>query len=412
MVIYMKKTVLRNYAKLIAQKGINVQKGQEVCITSELDQPEFVKILVEECYRAGAGKVIVDWCYQPLTKLNVRWQKEKVLSKVEEWEKARLQHKVDVLPALIYLESEDPDGLKGVNMNKLVKAQQAKRKVSKPYRDQMDNKYQWCIAAVPGAEWAKKVFPNERKSKAIEKLWEAILYTSRATGDPISNWEKHNRDLSERCKFLNSLGIETLEYKSSNGTDFKVGMIETAKFLGGSEKTLGTNVEFNANIPSEEIFITPQKGKAEGIVYSSKPLSYQGQMIENFSVRFEKGKAVEVKAEKNEELLKSIIEMDENSAYLGEVALVPYDSPIRNSGILFYNTLFDENAACHLAFGEGFTNCLEDYDSLTLEECRNRGINDSLIHVDFMIGTEDLNITAVTRKGERVEIFKNGNWAF
>lgn len=412
MVIYMKKTVLRNYAKLIAQKGINVQKGQEVCITSELDQPEFVKILVEECYRAGAGKVIVDWCYQPLTKLNVRWQKEKVLSKVEEWEKARLQHKVDVLPALIYLESEDPDGLKGVNMNKLVKAQQAKRKVSKPYRDQMDNKYQWCIAAVPGAEWAKKVFPNERKSKAIEKLWEAILYTSRATGDPISNWEKHNRDLSERCKFLNSLGIETLEYKSSNGTDFKVGMIETAKFLGGSEKTLGTNVEFNANIPSEEIFITPKKGKAEGIVYSSKPLSYQGQMIENFSVRFEKGKAVEVKAEKNEELLKSIIEMDENSAYLGEVALVPYDSPIRNSGILFYNTLFDENAACHLAFGEGFTNCLEDYDSLTLEECRNRGINDSLIHVDFMIGTEDLNITAVTRKGERVEIFKNGNWAF
>lgn len=412
MVIYMKKTVLRNYAKLIAQKGINVQKGQEVCITSELDQPEFVKILVEECYRAGAGKVIVDWCYQPLTKLNVRWQKEKVLSKVEEWEKARLQHKVDVLPALIYLESEDPDGLKGVNMNKLVKAQQAKRKVSKPYRDQMDNKYQWCIAAVPGAEWAKKVFPNERKSKAIEKLWEAILYTSRATGDPISNWEKHNRDLSERCKFLNSLGIETLEYKSSNGTDFKVGMIETAKFLGGSEKTLGTNVEFNANIPSEEIFITPKKGKAEGIVYSSKPLSYQGQMIENFSVRFENGKAVEVKAEKNEELLKSIIEMDENSAYLGEVALVPYDSPIRNSGILFYNTLFDENAACHLAFGEGFTNCLEDYDSLTLEECRNRGINDSLIHVDFMIGTEDLNITAVTRKGERVEIFKNGNWAF
>ena len=408
----MKKTVLRNYAKLIAQKGINVQKGQEVCITAELDQPEFVKILVEECYRAGAGKVIVDWYYQPLTKLNVRWQKEKVLSKVEEWEKARLQHKVDVLPALIYLESEDPDGLKGVNMNKMVKAQQAKRKISKPYRDLMDNKYQWCIAAVPGAEWAKKVFPNERKSKAIEKLWEAILYTSRATGDPIANWEEHNRDLAERCKFLNSLDIETLEYKSSNGTDFKVGMIETAKFLGGSEKTLGSNIEFNANIPSEEIFITPQKGKAEGIVYSSKPLSYQGQMIENFSVRFENGKAVEVKAEKNEELLKSIINMDENAGYLGEVALVPYDSPIRNSEILFYNTLFDENAACHLAFGEGFTNCLEDYDSLTLEECRNRGINDSLIHVDFMIGTKDLNITAVTRKGERVEIFKNGNWAF
>lgn len=408
----MKKTVLREYAKLIAKKGINVQKNQEVYITAELEQPEFVKILVEECYRAGAGKVIVDWYYQPLTKLNVRWQKEKVLSKVEEWEKARLQHKVDTLPALIYLESEDPDGLKGVNMKKLVKSQQAKRKITKPYRDLMDNKYQWCIAAVPGVEWAKKVFPNERKSTAIEKLWQAILYTSRAEGDAIQNWEEHNRDLAERCRYLNSLGIKTLEYKSSNGTDFRVGMIETAKFLGGSEKTLGSNIEFNANIPSEEIFITPKKGDAEGIVYSSKPLSYQGQLIENFSVRFEKGKAVEVKAEKNEELLKSIIAMDENAGYLGEVALVPYNSPIRNSEILFYNTLFDENAACHLAFGEGFTNCLEDYDKLTLEQCRQCGINDSLIHVDFMIGNQDMNITAITKAGDRVEIFRNGNWAF
>lgn len=408
----MKKTDLRNYAKLIVKKGINVQKGQEVYVTAELDQPEFVKMIVEECYRAGAGKVIVDWMYMPLTKLHVRWQKEKVLAKVEEWEKARLQHKVDTLPALIYLESEDPDGLKGVNMPKLVKAQQAKRKITKPYRDLMDNKYQWCIAAVPGADWAKKVFPDERKSVAIEKLWEAILYTSRAVGDPIKNWEEHNKDLAERCDYLNSLDIETLEYKSSNGTDFKVGMIDTAKFLGGSEKTLGSDVEFNANIPSEEIFITPKKGVAEGIVYSSKPLSYQGQLIENFSVRFENGKAVEVKAEKNQELLESIIAMDENAGYLGEVALVPYDSPIRNSGILFYNTLFDENAACHLAFGEGFTNCLEDYDELTLQQCRERGINDSLIHVDFMIGNEDLNITAVTKTGDRVEIFKDGNWAF
>jgi aminopeptidase len=408
----MKKTVLRNYAKLIAKKGVNVQKNQEVIITAGLDQPEFVKMLVEECYKAGAGKVTVDWNYMPLTKLNVRYQKQKVLSKVEEWEKAKLQHKVDTLPALIYLESDDPDGLKGVNMKKLVTAQQAKRKASKPYRDQMDNKYQWCIAAVPGVEWAKKVFPNVRKSVAVEKLWQAILFTSRAEGDPIENWENHNRDLSQKCDYLNSLGIESLEYKASNGTDFTVGMIESARFMGGSEATLGSNVEFNANIPSEEIFITPKKGVAEGIVYSSKPLSYQGQLIENFSVRFEKGKAVEVKAEKNEELLRSMIAMDENSAYLGECALVPYNSPISNSGILFYNTLFDENASCHLAFGEGFTNCLEDYDSITLEECRNRGVNDSIIHIDFMIGTEDLNITAITKAGERVPIFKNGNWAF
>lgn len=403
---------LLEYAKLIAVKGVNVQKGQEVFINAELDQPKFVEMVVEECYKAGASKVTVDWSHQAIAKLDVNYQDEETLSKVEEWQLARLQHKVDTLPAHIWIESEDPDGLKGIDIQKFSRSQQIKRKITKKYRDAMDNKYQWCIAAVPGVNWAKKVFPDETEEVAVEKLWEAIIYTSRANGNPIKNWEQHNADLACRCDYLNSLGIETLEYKSSNGTDFRVGLIDGANFLGGSEKTVGRAVEFNANIPSEEIFTSPKKGVAEGIVYASKPLSYQGQLIENFSIRFENGKAVEVKAEKNEDLLKSMINMDENSAYLGECALVPYDSPIRNSGILFYNTLFDENAACHLAFGEGFTNCLADYENLTLEQCRERGINESIIHVDFMIGTEDLNITAVTKDGKRVEIFNNGNWAF
>ncbi|MBQ1230573.1 MAG: aminopeptidase [Clostridia bacterium] len=408
----MKKSVLRQYARLIAQKGGNVQKGQDVIITASLDQPEFVTMVAEECYRCGARKVTVDWTHQPLTKLNYQKRSVKTLSKMEDWEIEKLKHHVETLPVHIYLESDDPDGLRGINQEKVSKASQARYKIVKPFREAMDNKYQWCIAAVPGAAWAKKVFPGVNKFKAMEMLWEAILYTSRVDGNPVAAWEAHNKDLADRCAYLNSLCIETLEYHSANGTDLKVGMIEDALFMGGSELAQGSGIEFNPNIPSEEAFISPKKGVAEGIVYSSKPLSYRGELIENFSVRFEGGRAVEVHAERNEDLLRKMISMDEGAAYLGECALVPYDSPIRNSGILFYNTLFDENAACHLALGRGFTNVIKDYDKYTLEECYEKGINQSMIHVDFMIGTEDLSITAITRDGRRVPIFENGNWAF
>ena len=408
----MKKTVLRKYAKLIAVMGANVKKGQDVEILASLDQPEFVKMVVEECYALGARKVTVEWSYQPITKINQKKRSLATLSKMEDWEVAKLKHQSETLPVRIYLESDDPDGLKGVNQAKLSKASQARYKIIKPFRDAMENKYQWCIAAVPGAAWAKKIFPNETRSRAIEKLWEAILYTSRVDEDPVAAWQAHNADLQSRCNYLNSLGIETLEYHSANGTDFRVGMIEDALFMGGSEVAQGSGIEFNPNIPSEEVFISPMKGVAEGLVVASKPLSYRGELIENFSIRFEGGKAVEVHAEKNEDLLREMISMDEGAAYLGECALVPYDSPIRNSEILFYNTLFDENAACHLALGFGFTNTIKDYDKYTMQECIAKGVNDSMIHVDFMIGTEDLSITAITRDGRRVPIFANGNWAF
>ena len=407
----MKKTILRKYANLIAKIGANVQKGDEVMIYAELDQPEFVKTVCEECYKLGAKKVIVEWEYQPLTRINVKYRSLKTLSTIEKWEIERLEHRLKTLPVMIYLLSEDPDGLKGINQKKYSKSSQERFKITKPYRDKMDNKYKWCIAAVPGEKWAKKMFPGLRKSAAIEKLWEAILYTSRVTDDPIKAWEDHNKEIKKRCDYLNSLNIKTLEYKSSNGTDFKIGLMENANFLGGREKTL-SGEEYNPNIPSEEVFTTPKRGEAEGIVYSSKPLSYRGELIENFSVRFENGKAVEVNAEKNESLLKELVSMDEGAAYLGECALVPYSSPICQSGLIFYNTLFDENAACHLAFGEGFSECIKDFDKYSLEECRKMGCNTSIVHEDFMIGTDDLNITAVTRDGKRVEIFKNGNWAF
>ena len=407
----MKKSILRKYAHLIAVTGINVQKGQEVFVAAELDQPEFVKMVVEECYRAGAKRVIVDWNYQPLDKLHIRWRSQKNLSTLESWEEARWQHYVKEIPCRIYLVSEDPDGLKGINQEKFAKAQQEKYKVIRPYRDQIENKYQWCIAAVPGAAWAKKLFPKLPKGQAIEKLWEAILAASRVTDDPVQAWKEHNDDLARRCAYLNALGIETLEYRSANGTNFRVGMIEDAEFKGGGETSLLGHY-FNPNIPSEEVFISPKRGVAEGVVYSTKPLSYQGQLIENFSIRFENGKAVEVHAEKNEELLKKIVSMDEGAAYLGECALVPYDSPIQNTGLLFCETLFDENAACHLALGMGFADTIRNFEKYTLDECRAKGINDSIVHVDFMIGSADLDIDAHTRDGKTVPIFRKGNWAF
>ena len=407
----MHKSKLRAYAHLIAVKGVNIQKKQPVIIEAELDQPEFIEILVDECYKAGASTVDVRWSHQPLAKLNVRHQTLKNLSSVEEWELERMKHQEETLPARIVILSDDPDGLKGVNMDKSSKASQARRKAFKPFRDRMENKYQWCIAAVPGVKWAKKLFPNDRKSVAVEKLWQAILSASRADVDPINQWEEHNANIAKRCEYLNSLGVSELRYKSSNGTDFTVGIIDGARFVGGAGGTT-KGVMFNANIPSEEVFITPMKGKAEGKVVSTMPLSYESQLIENFSITFKDGKAVEYSAEKNEELLGKLLSMDENAGYLGECALVPFDSPINNSGILYYNTLFDENASCHLALGAGYSECIPGFEEMTFEECVEKGCNDSIIHVDFMIGAEDLSVIAVDKDGKETPLFVNGNWAF
>lgn len=408
----MQITVLKNYAKLLARMGLNVQHGQEVVITAELDQPEFVAYCAEECYRAGASKVRVEWTHQPLSRLGAEHKSEEILGEMPEWKVEKLRCQVRELPARLYLESEDPDGLNGIDAEKYARAMQARQKIVKPYRDKMENKYQWCIAAVPGKAWAKKVFPKMPATAAEEKLWRAILTSARSyEGNPIANWQEHNRVLQARCAYLNGLGLTSLEYKSSNGTNLRVGLMKKGLFAAGSEKTL-SGVEFNPNIPSEECFTSPMRGEAEGIVYSTKPLSYQGQLIRNFSVRFENGKAAEVHAAQGEAVLKKMIAMDEGAAYLGECALVPFHSPINDTGILFYNTLFDENAACHLAMGRGLSNCVRDYENYTEEELHAMGINDSIIHVDFMIGNDDLQITGITDTGARFPVFENGDWAF
>ena len=408
----MNKTRLRKYAALIAKCGVNVQKKQDVLITAELDQPEFVEMLVKECYKAGAKRVFVDWTHQPLAAANVKYCNANVLGTLEDWQVKKWEWQAETLPAKIFLTSEDPDGLAGIDQKKYAMATAKRSKIIKPIRRKMENKYQWCIAAVPGAGWAKKVFPGVRTSVAIEKLWEAILDASRVTEDPIAEWAKHNADLAKRCEYLNSLEIRELHYKASNGTNLKVGMIPEATFMAGGENTQDTNVYYNPNIPTEEVFTSPKRGEAEGIVYSSLPLSYGGQLINNFWFKFEGGKIVDCGAEQNVDMLREMISMDEGASYLGECALVPYSSPIRKSGILYYNTLFDENAACHLAIGRGFTGVLRDFEKYSDEEANALGINDSVTHVDFMIGTADMSIKAICADGREVALFENGEWAF
>ena len=407
----MNKTILKKYARLIVQKGANVQKGQGVIISAATDQEALVCAIADQCYKAGAKWVDVEWSSQALTKIHYRGQSLKTLQTVPQWRKEKYQMEVDEIPAVIYILSEDPDGLAKVNKNKLNKAMLARRKVRKYYMDQIDGKQQWVIAAAPSPEWAAKVFPGMRKSTAVSRLWDAILKTVRvsADNDPIAAWDAHNKNLADKCRKLNEMQLDRLHYTSSNGTDFTVGLIPQARWMGGEESTL-SGVKYNPNMPSEEVFTSPMKGRAEGRVVATKPLSYRGQLIEDFTITFQGGKAVEVHAAKGEDILRAMIASDENAAYLGEVALIPKDSPISESGILFYETLFDENASCHLALGAGFNNTLEGYENLSFEECGKMGINDSVIHVDFMIGAPDLCIEGISRDGKTYAIFKDGNW--
>ena len=408
----MKKSQLKKYAKLVARVGLNVKKGQSVFISASLDQPEFVTMVVEECYKAGASEVHMEWSHQPIEKLAYLYRSEESLSKMSEWVRAKWEFKAKNYACRLFIESDDPDGMQGVSQEKMSAVRRALFPQVKPFRLALENRHQWCIVAVPGKAWAKKVFPDLSEKRAVEEMWKAILKASRADGkNPVQAWKAHNDELDKRCKYLNGLGLETLEYKSANGTDIRVGLNEDGLFCGGNEKTLQGRV-FNPNIPTEEVFTSPKAGKAEGIVYSTKPLSYMGQLIENFSLRFENGKIVEAKAEKGEALLKEMVSMDEGAGKLGECALIPYTSPINESGLLFYNTLFDENASCHFALGFGFNESLKGFENYTDEECKKRGINESMIHVDFMIGARDTSIVGITKTGERVQIFKDGDWAF
>ena len=408
----MTKTMQKKYARLIARVGVNIKKGQPVRIYCEADQHEFITILVSECYKAGASRVEVDWAFQAVTKLNYKHRSLKSLSEVPAWQEERLKLMVEEVPCRIYIESEDPYGLAGVNREKMQKSQMARYKITKKYSDALENKDQWCIAAVPSYAWAKRVFPNETKNKAYNMLWDAILETVYVTkdNDPEEAWRNHNANLKKRTAYLNDKKFDYLHYKSANGTDFKAWLIPEGHWCGGGETTLSGNF-FNPNMPTQEVFISPKKGLAEGKVVSTKPLSWQSQIIDDFYIVFKDGKAVEWDAKIGKDLLDKMLSMDEGAKYLGELALIPHDSPFANTGILFYNTLFDENASCHVALGRGFCDTIDGFEEKSLEECQALGVNDSMIHVDFMIGAPDLEITGY-KDGVAYPIFKNGNWAF
>ena len=408
----MNQKVLKNYAKLIARVGANVQKGQDVIINASVSDEYFVKYVVEECYKAGAKSVTVEWSSTTMNALAYKYEEVEALANFPTWKEEKWKYKVVTLPALIYIDSEDPDAMSGVDQDKIT----AVRRIIGPkvlkYREQMDNKYQWTIVGIPGEAWAKKVFPELKVKEAMKKLWDAILTTARVNGDPIKNWELHNANLLDKYTKLNNLGIKTLYYKASNGTDFNISLKECMVFEGGDAKTIG-GVNYQPNMPTEECFTSPDKYSCNGVVYASKPLSLMGKVINDFGFRFENGKVVEIFAKEDEAkgLLEKLVSLDEGASRLGEVALVPFDSPVNQTGLLFYNTLYDENACCHLALGRAFNECIRDFEKLSDEEIKAVDLNISMTHVDFMIGTEDLHIEADTFDGKHVVIFDKGTWA-
>ena len=407
----MKKSTIKKYAKLIVRVGANVQKGQSVVVSCATDQADFCALIVDECYKAGAKYVTINWSNDKITKLSYRNESVRTLSNVLKWQEEKMKWMSEELPCRIHIVSEDPDGMKGVNPAKVQKVGINRFKVTRPYTEAMESRHQWTIAAVPGAAWAKKVFPNLRKSQAIEKLWQAILESVYVTddNDPIAVWEKVNADFAERCRKLNEDRFEYLTYKSSNGTDFKVWLMPQSMWCGGGETDLRGHF-FNPNMPTIEVFTTPMKGKAEGKVVSTKPLSFGGQLIENFSITFKDGKVVDYKAEVGYDALKGILTSDEGVLSLGEIALIGKNSPIAESGVLFYNTLFDENASCHLAFGASYPTTIKGGNAMTPKQLKEHGMNSSIQHVDFMVGTKDMYIDGIDYDGNVVPLFRDGEW--
>lgn len=407
----MNQKVYENYAKLAVEIGINLKEGQDVIISASTNLATFVKEIVKVCYENKARKVTVEWANDEITKLHYLKQDVEVLSEVPTWREEKMKYQAETLPCMIYVDDSDPDAFNGIDMSKMAQVRQAQYKVMKKYRDQMDNKYQWLIIAVPSPSWAKKVFPELEESEAVSKLWEAIIKTMRLDKeDPVQAWKDHIAYLSDKSNKLNDLNLDYLTYKSSNGTDLTLHLQPNHVWLSARETDL-KGIDFTANMPTEEVFTMPKRNGVNGKVVSTKPLSLYGQLVENFTCTFKDGKCIEVTAEKGLDVLETMLNMDENSRYLGEVALVPFNSPINETGLLFSNTLFDENACCHLAFGEAFKNNLKGYETMTDEDFKELGFNESMNHVDFMIGSEDLEIVGTDFNGNQYQIFKNGVWS-
>lgn len=405
--------MIKKYAELLVKQGVNLQKGQELVIDASIENYELAREIAKQAYQAGAKDVIVHYTDERITRLRYencdKEHFETVPAYLRELRNEYALHHA----AMISLTSSDPEAMKGIDPLKMQTWSKSVHQACQLFYDHLDLGIdRWCIAGAPSVGWANKVFPDMSDKEAVEALWRAIFHVTRVDlENPIEEWNQHRRSFERRVKILNDANIQSIHYQNSLGTDLTVGMNKGYLFAGGGSYTTDGVYSF-PNIPTEEIFSSPNKDDVNGTVYSSMPLNYNGNIVDEFSITFKDGRIVDYDAKVGYDVLKSIIETDEGSHYLGEIALVPYDSPINNMGILFYNTLFDENASCHLAIGRGFGECIQDGLSMNKQELFEKGINDSLTHVDFMIGTADLSIVATLDNGEEFVIFENGNFVF
>lgn len=411
-VFILNQNIFKKYARLLVKIGVNIQRGQILVVNAPVECASFTRMIAEAAYEEGAGEVVVSWRDELLSKMRFVHAADEILDEFPGWQKEFHDTYAERGAAFMSIAASDPGLMADVNPQKIARVQKAGSIALKEYRAKlMSNQNVWCVASIPTEAWARKVFPNLAADEAIEKLWEAILKTVRVDiEDPVAAWEEHKQHLKKRMEFLNTQAFKFLHYKNAQGTDLTIELPENHLWLGGSDYST-KGVEFIANMPTEEVFTLPKKTGVNGTVVSAIPLNYNGNIVDNFSLTFKDGRIVDFKAEKGYDTLKNLVEIDEGSHYLGEVALVPYDSPISNLGILFYNTLFDENASCHLAIGNAYPVNIKNSENMSEEELEKLGMNKSLTHVDFMVGTKDLEITGITEDGKEIPVFKNGNFA-
>ncbi|PAE18557.1 aminopeptidase [Bacillus sp. 7504-2] len=403
---------LEKYAELAVKVGVNIQKGQTLVINTALDSAEFVRLVVKKAYEAGAYNTIVNWNDDIVSRTKYDLAPDEAFQEYPEFRAKEMINLAENGAAFMSIVSSSPDLLKGVNPERIANFQKASGKALSTYRKYIQSdKVSWTVIAAPSQKWAEKVFPNEEPEISIQKLWNAIFKATRVDLDnPVEAWKKHDQTLHEKVNYLNAKRYKKLHYKAP-GTDLTIELPEKHLWVGaGSVNEKG--YEFMANMPTEEVFTVPHKTGVNGTVASTKPLSYGGNLIDNFSVTFENGRIVAVKAEEGEEILKRLVETDEGSHYLGEVALVPHNSPISQSNILFYNTLFDENASNHLAIGSAYAFCIEGGKKMSSEELAENGLNESITHVDFMIGSAEMDIDGINADGSKEPVFRKGDWAF
>lgn len=410
------QNILKKYAKLAIRTGINIQPDQTLVIQADADSVEFVRLCVQEAYEAKAKEVIVQWKDDEISRLNYLHQDVETLEEVPEWNLARFRHYMDKKVARLSIYAPTPGLLAEIDPQKIQRAQmalQSKKEVVEFRQFSMANNAQWSLVSIPSVAWAQKVFPDLSADEAVDKLWGAILDAVRIdeTNDPVNDWKEHNAKLHHQNKVLNEYNFKSLHFKNDLGTNLTVGLAKDHIWAGGSE-IAQNGYEFNPNMPTEESFTMPDKNNVNGVVYSTKPLNYGGRLIDEFWLRFEDGKVVDFDAKKEKETLKNLLEFDEGSSRIGEIALISHDSPISNSDILFLNTLFDENASCHMALGAAYPMNIKGGLQMSEEELAKTDANRSTQHEDFMFGSADMSIVGETFDGQKVVVFENGDFVF